>query len=76
VKAFFIKLVRKEHALTDEFSRFFRETPLDEKKRVLGEAVRKSSEDQKALVDRYLHHCLYTKNSPSGSFFLVYNPNI
>ena len=37
----------------DEFSRFFRETPLEEKKRVLGEAVRKSSEDQKALVDRY-----------------------
>ena len=37
----------------DEFSRFFHETPLEEKNRVLGEAVRKSSEDQKALVDRY-----------------------
>ena len=43
----------KNKSKEDEFSRFFRETPLEEKKRVLGEAVRKSSEDQKALVDRY-----------------------
>lgn len=38
---------------TDGFSRFFRETSPTEKERVIGDAVRKSTEDQKDLIERY-----------------------
>ncbi|MGI0134733.1 MAG: hypothetical protein ACREBW_07245 [Candidatus Micrarchaeaceae archaeon] len=37
----------------DEFSRFFRETSPEEQKKVLGEAVRKSTEDQRRLIEEY-----------------------
>ena len=43
----------KNKAEEDEFSRFFRETPLDEQKRILGEAVKKSTEDQRRIIDEY-----------------------
>jgi hypothetical protein len=38
---------------TDGFSSFFRDASSAEKERVIGDAVRKSTEDQKALVERY-----------------------
>jgi hypothetical protein len=55
MKEFFTKLFRKEPASTDGFSRFFREASSSEKERVIGEAVRKSTEDQHALIERYHH---------------------
>ncbi len=45
-----LKPTRKED---DEFSHFFRETPLAEKERIIGEAVRKSTEDQRAVIEKY-----------------------
>ena len=43
----------KNKVKDDEFSRFFRETLPEEQKKVLGEAVRKSTEDQRRLIDEY-----------------------
>ncbi len=36
-----------------KFSRFFREASVSEQERLISEVVRKSTEDQKALIDRY-----------------------
>ena len=53
MKAFLSKIFKNEAPKTDGFSRFFREASLSEKERVIGDAVRKSTEDQRALIDRY-----------------------
>ena len=54
MKDFFNKILRRDSTARDsKFSRFFRETSISEQERVIGEVVRKSTEDQKALVDRY-----------------------
>ncbi len=45
--------VKDESKTKDGFSRFFREASTSEKERVIGEVVRKSTEDQRALIDRY-----------------------
>jgi len=45
--------MKKAKNKDSKFSRFFREAPLAEKERIIGEVVRKSSEDQKALLERY-----------------------
>lgn len=36
-----------------DFSTFFRETPLEEQKRVLLEVVRKANHDQREMVEQY-----------------------
>jgi hypothetical protein len=53
MKTLLNKIFGHTPASNEGFSHFFRDTAPSEKERVIGDAVRKSTEDQKALVDRY-----------------------
>ncbi|MBI4093203.1 MAG: hypothetical protein HY420_04740 [Candidatus Kerfeldbacteria bacterium] len=47
------KLFRRNAAPKDDFSEFFRNAPIKEKKKLFRQVVSEANRDQKQLVDRY-----------------------
>ena len=53
MKGFFRQIFTKGDRPKSDFSSFFRDSSLDEKKRLLEDVVRKAQNDQQDIVDKY-----------------------